>query len=348
MSDVTLQEPLEGALAELAALRPLTHALASGDPPVEVLAQVLERAAVTAGASRAVLLVSREQAEVLTPDSRRNPFDHNRHAELVTHGDLADQIRDWEGSSEPILSSDGMHLIVPLPQGGLALEAPAASAGWDPTSVLTLTVLGDLARAVVGMAMQLHEAGLRARKLEQTRRRLQEQASLLRELAVVDELTGLYNRRFFERRLTYEVDRFARYHQDLALVLFDVDHFKRINDTYGHPAGDAVLKELAARARQAVRASDLVARVGGEEFGVLMPETDLVGAIEGAERLREAIAVAPFDVGDAVVEVTISLGVTLARDGWEGDTQGLFRAADRALYEAKAGGRNRVVTSDDM
>jgi two-component system cell cycle response regulator len=129
-----------------------------------------------------------------------------------------------------------------------------------------------------------------------------------------------------------------------AVLLFDIDHFKQVNDTYGHAAGDDVLHELAARTINSVRSVDLVARLGGEEFVVVMPDTDIAIANAVAERMRLAVAREPFTVraGGVKVPVTVSIGVTAATEG--GDCRdGLLKRADDALYSAKTGGRNRVV-----
>jgi two-component system cell cycle response regulator len=129
-----------------------------------------------------------------------------------------------------------------------------------------------------------------------------------------------------------------------ALLLFDIDHFKGVNDTYGHPTGDEVLRQIARRAQDSVRSDDLVARLGGEEFAVVMPETDLAIASAVATRLRLAVATKPFVLPGASgeLEVTISIGVTVANVGCE-DRDQFLKRVDDALYEAKATGRNRVV-----
>jgi two-component system, cell cycle response regulator len=128
-------------------------------------------------------------------------------------------------------------------------------------------------------------------------------------------------------------------------LLFDIDHFKQVNDTYGHAAGDDVLRELASRTMNSVRSVDLVARLGGEEFVVVMPDTDSTIATAVAERLRLAVAREPFiiRVGGVKVAVTVSIGVSAAAEGGDCRAQ-LLKRADDALYEAKTAGRNRIVT----
>jgi two-component system cell cycle response regulator len=166
-------------------------------------------------------------------------------------------------------------------------------------------------------------------------------------LALTDELTGLYNRRYLFAHLDKLIARVNGDGVAAALLLFDIDHFKRVNDTYGHPSGDTVLQQIARRARDSVRSDDLVARLGGEEFAVVMPETGLDIAATVAERLRSAVADHPFRLGDgdATCYLTVSIGVTATHAGCD-DRDRLLKRADTALYAAKAGGRNRVVARD--
>ena len=166
-------------------------------------------------------------------------------------------------------------------------------------------------------------------------------------LALTDELTGLYNRRFLLAHLDELVARVNHDGTGASVLLFDIDHFKQINDTYGHAAGDDVLRELAVRATNTVRSVDLVARLGGEEFVVVMPETGLAIAAAVAERLRLAVASQPFTIraGNGSVRITVSIGATTTISGSE-DRDRLLKRADEALYRAKAEGRDRVVTHD--
>jgi len=188
---------------------------------------------------------------------------------------------------------------------------------------------------------------LRARVRTQLKRklysdRLRSMVSSAMELALTDALTGLHNRRHFETHLKALIARYGEAERDIALLLFDIDRFKGINDTFGHDAGDDVLKEFAVRLRKAVRGFDLVARLGGEEFVVVMPETDAALANEAAERVRHDVESAPFQARGAAIEVTVSVGV--ARFRGRGDTiDGMLKRADEALYRAKRSGRNRVV-----
>ncbi|WP_031553384.1 PleD family two-component system response regulator [Parvularcula oceani] len=165
------------------------------------------------------------------------------------------------------------------------------------------------------------------------------------ELAVTDQLTGLYNRRYLATQLPRMMKDARRNHRPLSLMILDIDHFKQVNDTYGHEVGDAVLKETARRLHLSVRGVDLACRYGGEEFVIVMPETDDNFAQIVAERVRESVARDSVLLDDGrEVPVTTSIGVSsLAVDDFEETPQSLLKAADDALYRAKEEGRNRVV-----
>ena len=174
---------------------------------------------------------------------------------------------------------------------------------------------------------------------------------VLEQESITDPLTGIYNRRYLDRHLADEVARASRYHTPLSVLLIDVDRFKRINDTHGHPVGDVVLKGLARVIAKTVRATDIVARYGGEEIIVLAPSTPWKTARSLAERLRVKIETASFPVPDqagrkiGALRVTVSIGVACFGPDVR-DARMLIRRADEALYEAKGAGRNRVAVSD--
>ena len=162
------------------------------------------------------------------------------------------------------------------------------------------------------------------------------------QMMVTDGLTQAANKRHFNEKVADEVNRSLRHDRPLALVMFDVDHFKKVNDTYGHVAGDVVLKEIASLVRSRIRRNEVFGRYGGEEFALLLPETTLQGAITLAQEVRALIASQPFHFDQTHIPVTISLGVAQ----WTNvirTPEDFIRAADARLYEAKRQGRNRVV-----
>lgn len=163
-----------------------------------------------------------------------------------------------------------------------------------------------------------------------------------RRLASTDGLTDLYNHRTFHERLAQEVARAKRYTRPLSLIMLDVDHFKKYNDTYGHPQGDIILREVARILKESSRTSDTVARYGGEEFAVILPETDQVSAQKIGQRLREKVEEHVFPGEECMPggHLTVSVGVATHLSG--GTKEALLQAADQAMYTAKRAGRNRV------
>ncbi|WP_147307617.1 GGDEF domain-containing protein [Wenzhouxiangella sediminis] len=162
----------------------------------------------------------------------------------------------------------------------------------------------------------------------------------LRQLASTDALTGLHNRRDLERRIAAEMSRSRRHAQPLSVVIGDLDHFKRVNDEYGHGVGDDVLRAVGVRMRRNLRSEDLAVRWGGEEFLLLLPDTDRDGAVDVAEKIRRTISEHPIGCNGQEVPVTISFGVAELTDSDQ--VADLIRRADDAMYRAKAQGRDRV------
>jgi two-component system cell cycle response regulator len=182
------------------------------------------------------------------------------------------------------------------------------------------------------------ERAIEKQQLRETNRRLLEQ---LEALSLTDALTGVPNRRSYEAALEREIARAQRHQHALSLALLDIDHFKRVNDTYGHQEGDEVLRAFARTVTHVLRKGDSLYRYGGEEFVVLLPHADAAGAEIAARRIIGAVAAAPIALATTTLAVTASAGVAsldLAQD----DGLGLVGRADAALYEAKRGGRNRV------
>ena len=220
--------------------------------------------------------------------------------------------------------------------------------------VILLTGIGDrqidMAAMQAGAADFLIKGQFDANLLERAIRYAMERTRLintLNEIAIRDELTGLYNRRELNRLLDDEVDRYERYGHPVSLIMVDIDHFKAVNDTYGHPVGDQVLKQFAQIIRDVGRSVDRSIRFGGEEFSILLPETSVDKASIVAERLRTSVAKHVFicDLEDGTqekIQITISLGVSELPGDVDGKDVLVF-AADRALYVAKQKGRNQTV-----
>ncbi|HEX3764225.1 MAG TPA: GGDEF domain-containing protein [Kofleriaceae bacterium] len=161
-------------------------------------------------------------------------------------------------------------------------------------------------------------------------------------LTTVDGLTQVFNRRYFVETLEREIGRALRYRRDLSLIMFDIDRFKGVNDSFGHLAGDHVLKHLASVIKTRIRREDVLARYGGEEFAIVLPEIDGYNAMQFAEKIRKLVEVAEFKFEDAIIPVTVSIGVASLRGEIE-DALEFIKQADSNLFAAKEGGRNRVV-----
>lgn len=205
---------------------------------------------------------------------------------------------------------------------------------------------GLTAGAVDFIAKPVHEALLLARV--RTQLRIKSLTDELRRMATTDALTGVFNRRHFDESLQREWQRARRTGCPLSLLMVDVDHFKRYNDTYGHPAGDACLKSVGLVLQEVARRSiDVVARLGGEEFAILLPDTDLQGAFDvgaaAVQKMRELVI--PHAASLTASHVTVSAGVATSAQGTHDDegTDGLMARADAALYAAKSSGRDRCM-----
>jgi len=167
----------------------------------------------------------------------------------------------------------------------------------------------------------------------------------LYESSVKDSLTGAHNREYFAERLKTEVAYAKRHETQLSLMMIDVDHFKKVNDTYGHPAGDAVLVAVVAAIAGTLRGEDVLARYGGEEFAVILRGIELANAVIAAERVRELIAALSVNHDGRTISCAVSIGVASAACIDEASAEGMVAVADRRLYLAKRSGRNRVVSS---
>jgi two-component system, cell cycle response regulator len=174
--------------------------------------------------------------------------------------------------------------------------------------------------------------------------RLRHNVQLSLEMAITDQLTGLHNRRYMSRHLDTLIESAHRLEKPLAFLIFDIDHFKSVNDSHGHDIGEEVLREFAGRISANVRGIDLACRYGGEEFVVVMPDTDISFACQVAERLRKSVETTPFVISRAPhkLGITISIGIASSEGGTD-TADALLHRADQALYRAKRDGRNRVV-----
>jgi diguanylate cyclase (GGDEF)-like protein len=200
--------------------------------------------------------------------------------------------------------------------------------------------LGRLNYSYEQIVLELTQAKQNA---EQLAIELKRSNDKLRELALRDSLTCLYNHRYFYEVLESQIQNSLRYNHPVSLLLMDVDHFKRVNDTYGHPAGDLVLKEISQILVKLVRRSDIVARYGGEEFAVILPETGIVSAKVLAQRLRRGVEQLKVKYNNILISVTISIGLASSdMDGIEVTRESLIAKSDHALYKAKSKGRNKV------
>jgi diguanylate cyclase (GGDEF)-like protein len=207
-----------------------------------------------------------------------------------------------------------------------------------PNLIQTMTFLFSL---LLGITWTFGFVLLNSERLEVG---LKEAQVELQRLAATDFLTGIANHRSFSESGEREIQRARRYGRSMAVLMIDLDHFKRVNDTYGHAAGDRVLVAVTSTIRKLLRDIDVFGRLGGEEFAILLPETDMVGGRATAERLRAAIAETAIDAGDSVLKVTISIGVSMVSREDRG-LDAVLKRADDAMYEAKREGRNRVMVA---
>jgi diguanylate cyclase (GGDEF)-like protein len=273
-------------------------------------------------------------------------FLHERGYEIVT-------ARDGREAWEMLQRADAPSLLIldwlmPGMSGpAICLEVRKRS-DLPYTYILLLTVKDQIPDVVEGMGAGADDyltkpfdvrelearlrAGERILKLQET----------LRHQATHDSLTGLWNRGTILDLLSRELARGKRKATPIAVIMADIDHFKQVNDTYGHAAGDSVLREVAARMRAALRGYDGVGRYGGEEFLTVLPECSASGGAGIAKRIREEISERPIDSNGVSIRLSLSLGVASSEGAGESDAESLLVSADQALYRAKAQGRNRV------
>ncbi len=296
---------------------------------------------------------------VLVVDDRKASYER-------LHGMLAKE-HEVEVEPDPAEAlfrvADGGHDLVVVSLGlenfdGLRLCSQVRSLERTRTTpILAVAEAEDSARLMRGLEIGINDYLMRpidrnellARVRTQVRKkryteRLRDNVQMSIEAAITDALTGLHNRRYMESHLATLVEQAHARGKPLTVLVLDIDFFKAVNDTHGHDAGDDVLREFAVRLKKSIRGIDLACRLGGEEFVVVMPDTDMAVATMVAERLRRRIAADPFPIarGERKVEVTISIGLA-ALTGADDGAASVLKRADLALYRAKRDGRNRVV-----
>jgi len=309
-----------------------------GIAPREALASILDLARRVAGGDEVMLVVTSDRLSAFS--SRRREDD----ASVVLGQGL--ELRSGDRNSleqivESLESPERWVLTLPSPAGTLVIAGPERGEALNREARVVVQLLTTYAASTLCWASQLHEAGKRAAAQAAEQQELRKECARLRELSEVDDLTGLYNRRFFKRHLRREVRRYQRYGHSLSLALIDLDHFKAINDTYGHTLGDVALCQFAQIALTTMRESDLIARVGGDEFAVLMPDTPSSGATRAVERLIAAVESSPIEHGGDTVTLAISVGMAGIEDLRSPTPETFLSAADELLYAAKLGGRGR-------
>ena len=311
------------------------------------------------GPEREAIMETGRNGRVLLVDDRRNSYERivstlsTEHAVTLEADPNEALFRAAEGDYELVIVSlglqnfDGLRLCSQIRSiersRGLPILAVAES---DNTASLTRGLeigVNDYLLRPIDRNEMLARVRTQIKKKRYTER-LRDNVQMSIELAITDGLTGLFNRRYMETHLETLVEQAAVRGKPLAALVVDIDYFKAINDGHGHDAGDDVLREFAIRLRKAIRNIDLACRYGGEEFVIVMPETDMAVATTVAERLRRRIAGEPFVVqqGARDIDVTISIGIATLCETAD-NAAAILKCADQALYRAKRDGRNRVV-----
>ncbi|WP_293808710.1 PleD family two-component system response regulator [uncultured Bosea sp.] len=315
------------------------------------IADPLATAAAETGLNGRVLVVEDRPSAAERLESALSAF----HAVEVESDAQQAVMRAAEGEFDAVVISLGLE-----GQDGLRLCSQLRSL--ERTRNISVLLMGeaeDRERILRGLEIGAHDFLLRpidrnellARVRTQVRRkrfteRLRDSVQSSMEMAVMDQLTGLHNRRFMDNRLAVMFDESALRARSLSLLVLDIDHFKLVNDSWGHDAGDEVLREFADRVRACTRGIDLVARMGGEEIVVVLPDTGRDAAYRVAERIRERVESSPFAIQNNTrdIKVTVSVGVSNRRAG-DTSSADMMKRADDALYRAKATGRNRVIVA---
>lgn len=271
---------------------------------------------------------------------KKNGFE----TEVCTDGETALEFLS-KNSPDLIL----LDIIMPGIDGYQFSEAIQSNARLKDTPVIFLSAMNDEESIIKGFqsgGVDFITKPFRTQELlarTRTHVELKKAKEKLLELATTDELTGIANRRYFMERLNSEFDRAKRYESRYSLLMIDIDYFKSINDDYGHKAGDKVLQSAAAVMKKSLRTSDVIGRVGGEEFSVILPETEIKAAIFIAERLRKKVEETVVIHKNEEIFITVSIGVSQSKNG-DQSVDDIYVRSDSAMYNAKKNGRNRVDT----
>jgi diguanylate cyclase (GGDEF)-like protein len=225
---------------------------------------------------------------------------------------------------------------------GAIMASETAITGFERRRDEVGTLMSSFNKMLLTIEQQAAEINTFATRLDAAYKELESTNARLKETSFKDEVTGLYNRRFFSLRLEEELSRYRRFNHPVSVVLLDLDGFKAVNDEFGHTVGDDTLREVAQILMKHSRGINVVSRYGGDEFAVLLVETSKAGARLYADRIREVVAKHPFPHGKVV---TASFGVASLPDDETGTAEDLFRASDEALYAAKRAGKNQVAAT---
>ncbi|WP_041453672.1 diguanylate cyclase [Anaeromyxobacter dehalogenans] len=305
-----------------------------------------------------------QRAKILVVDDSRTQLDwlvrvlEREEYDVRTAADGKDAIRKVRGEPPDLVLLD---MILPDMDGLEVLRIVKARPEDQFIPVIILSVKSDLDSKVAGLrigaddflAKPFAEAEILARcaamlRIKTLQDQLRETQRRLREQTLTDDLTGLKNRRAFDERLQEEFRRAHRYSDPVSLIMIDLDHFKLVNDRYGHPFGDLVLRGASEQLRASTRDPDICARYGGEEFAVILPKTHLSGALAVAERIWKELSARSYPVPagsaepDTAIQVTASMGIAFYPSKDIGSPEALVRYADEALYQAKKAGRNTI------
>ena len=341
------QARLDRTIRDLSVLYDISRAISQIDNMKQLLLEILDHAIGRVGAERGSIMLYVPDDDLLRMQVVKGLPDPMVEERINSGQQACKTFRPGEGvagqvfkTGEPYLSHDPSSDKNFTPSGETRVESIACLpliCNDQPMGVLNITNKKESQFCQEDIEILSAIAGQAAMTIEKAD---------LYQLAISDELTGLYVRRYFYRRLDEEARRRGRYGTTVSMLILDIDHFKRFNDTHGHDIGDVVLKEVANALRGQCRDIDVVARYGGEEFAVLLPETDLEGALIAGERLRTKVESLRVPVGEEELSVTISVGACQATDDIA-TRETLIRASDLALYQAKDGGRNRVVAYEE-